>query len=361
VKAEVKTEDESTDDECGNGTSKESVIKSKVSIQNDIDIQRTKRRYCSKRKREEEESNESVKQTARIECSVEGCKRKAADSGTCSKHGGYNYCSQDGCTNRVHSGGVCRRHREFAIKKTAHMICSVEGCTRKAADSGTCRAKHKGYKHCSQEGCINRVQGKGGVCYRHGAKREAVAHRTRSVEGCKLKATDSGTSKAKHKGYNVRSQDGCTKRARKVCSQDGCTKRARKGGVCIKHGAEVKTCSHEGCTNQARKEGVCIKHGAKRKGKKTCSHEACTNKSVQGGVCIRHGAKKTVYTCSHEGCTNHAKKGGVCIKHGCGLRQPPYRPSQHIHYQLHPYYHLPPDPYFYTHYYYPTNGMAAHR
>jgi hypothetical protein len=34
-------------------------------------------------------------------------------------------------------------------------------------------------------------------------------------------------------------------------------------GAFIKHGAKVKRCSHiDGCTNQTQKGGVCRKHGA---------------------------------------------------------------------------------------------------
>ena len=46
----------------------------------------------------------------------------------------------------------------------------------------------------------------------------------------------------------------------------------QKGGVCIRHGAKVKTCSTEGCTNQVVKGGVCVRHGAKVK-IKTCSQK----------------------------------------------------------------------------------------
>ena len=34
----------------------------------------------------------------------------------------------------------------------------------------------------------------------------------------------------------------------------------RNNGVCVRHGAKVKTCTHEGCTKQARKGGVCRIH-----------------------------------------------------------------------------------------------------
>jgi len=89
-----------------------------------------KRKYCRKRKREVEESN-GIEQ-----CSIEGCNRKAADSGTCkTKHKGYNLCRHDGCTNRSKKGGVCIRHG--AKVKT----CSHEGCTKLAQKGGVC-VKH---------------------------------------------------------------------------------------------------------------------------------------------------------------------------------------------------------------------------
>jgi len=119
-----------------------------------------------------------------------------------------------------------------------------------------------------------------------------------SIEGCTYKAADSGTCKAKHRGWNY-------------CSQEGCTNIAQKGGVCIKHGASwtKKTCKHEGCTNIAQKGGVCVKHGAKV----TCSHKGCANQIQNRGVCFKHGAKKK--TCSHDGCTKLSRKGGVCYSH----------------------------------------------
>ena len=119
------------------------------------------------------------------------------------------------------------------------------------------------------------------------------------------------------------SWDGCTNYARKggvcvrhgaqvkLCSVEGCTTIAKKGGVCIRHGAKVKLCSNAGCTNHVQKGGVCIKHGAK---KKRCSNAGCTNEAVKGGVCRRHGAQAK--KCSKEGCTKNSLRGGVCWRHG---------------------------------------------
>ncbi len=102
---------------------------------------------------------------------------------------------------------------------------------------------------------------------------------------------------------------------KKTCSADGCANRAVKGGVCVKHGAQIeyKRCSSDGCTNQAVKGGVCIKHGA-RVERKRCSSEGCTNHVIKGGVCIKHGAK--LKRCRSEGCTKRAQNGGVCWWHG---------------------------------------------
>lgn len=48
------------------------------------------------------------------------------------------------------------------------------------------------------------------------------------------------------------------KRVRKACYVKGCTNDVKKGGVCIKHGANVvrKTCSTDGCTNYVQRGGV---------------------------------------------------------------------------------------------------------
>ena len=91
----------------------------------------------------------------------------------------------------------------------------------------------------------------------------------------------------------------------KLCSADGCVKFAQTEGVCVRHGAKVKTktCSSDGCTNIVKNGGVCIKHGAKVK---LCSSEGCTNKIVKGGVCIKHEAKRKL--CSSEGCTIMQRK-----------------------------------------------------
>ena len=100
-----KTEDVSTDDEHGSEMKEPSKppARNKAPVQEKTtDIQPTKkRRYSSKRKRIAEESNESIQKSARIKCSVEGCKRKVLDSGKCWKHKGYKYCNHDGCTMQL--------------------------------------------------------------------------------------------------------------------------------------------------------------------------------------------------------------------------------------------------------------------
>ena len=95
------------------------------------------------------------------------------------------------------------------------------------------------------------------------------------------------------------------KRVRRRCSADECANIAVNGGVCVKHGAKVKTCSHEGCTNNVQKQGVCIKHGAKvTKKRMACNHEGCTNWIRKRGVCRRHGQM----TCSQKGCKYPSKE-----------------------------------------------------
>eukprot|EP00985_Skeletonema_marinoi_P012867 scaffold6284_cov86-Skeletonema_marinoi.AAC.4 len=105
---------------------------------------------------------------------------------------------------------------------------------------------------------------------------------------------------------------------KRICRESGCQKWAQNGGVCTRHGANLKLCSKEGCTNQALKGGVCIRHGA-TKTIKQCSKEGCTNIAQNGGVCIRHGAK--IKRCSKEGCSNQAQLGGVCRRHGAKVKQ----------------------------------------
>jgi len=51
----------------------------------------------------------------------------------------------------------------------------------------------------------------------------------------------------------------------------------RNNGVCVRHGAKVKTCTHEGCTKQARKGGVCRIH-SQNDGNSSTS----TDQSIQG-------------------------------------------------------------------------------
>ena len=234
-----------------------------ASIQDNIDMQH----ITKKRKRGVEESNESIQKSARIECSVEGCSYKAADSGTCkTKHKGYNLCKEEGCTNQSKKGGVCYIHGAKVKRKT----CNHEGCTNGAIRKGVCQRHGAKRKTCKHEGCTNNVI-QGGVCIKHGA-------------------------------------------VVKTCKHEGCSKHSKKGGVCVKHGAVLKTCSHEGCTNKTVQKGVCVKHGAVVQKRKTCSYDGCTKQAKIGGVCIKHGAKKRI--CREEGCTKVAQKGGVCIRHG---------------------------------------------
>jgi len=184
------------------------------------------------------------------------------------RHGAeVKHCSSEGCTNKVVKGGVCIKHGA-KVK-----LCSIEGCTNYVQRNGVCirhGAKVK-VKQCSYEGCTNQVV-KGGICIRHGA-----------------------TVKAKR------------------CSSEGCANRAINGGVCVRHGAKrkIKLCSSEGCTNHSKNGGLCTRHGAKVK---LCSSEGCTNQTKNGGVCNKHSWAK-VKLCSSQGCKNYAQKGGVCRKH----------------------------------------------
>ena len=189
VKAEVKTEDESTDDENGNET-KETVelsSQSNVSSQESMDIQHTRNKRHPAQSNVSSQESMDIKHTRRKKRSRS--KRKEEVEGEESNGG--------------------------SVKKVARIECSVEGCKLKAADSGTCKTKHGGYNHCKQEGCTKAAQ-KGGVCIRHGA-------------------------------------------VQKTCSRDSCTNIAVKGGVCVRHGAKVKTCKYEGCTNGVIKGGVCVR------------------------------------------------------------------------------------------------------
>ena len=174
-------------------------------------------------------------------------------------------CSADGCTNHAQKGGVCYRH---GAKKKRYE-CTTEGCTKYAKYGGVCVGHGAKIKLCSSDGCTNRAV-KGGVCRRHGGKRKI---------------------------YN--------------CSVEGCTNIVKKGGVCVRHGAKKKVCNSEGCTNQAYAGGVCRRHGARVD---RCSKAGCTNHAKCGGVCVRHGAKR--YRCSSEGCLKQARRGGVCARHG---------------------------------------------
>lgn len=69
-----------------------------------------------------------------------------------------------------------------------------------------------------------------------------------------------------------------------ICTQPGCTNLVRKGGVCIRHGAEVKLCSYPHCKNHAKNGGVCRRHGASR----PCGRNGCNNMVVKQGLCIKH-------------------------------------------------------------------------
>ena len=175
--------------------------------------------------------------------------------------------------------------RVVTAKRRHRYECSVEGCSNKSlGKEGVCwtHGAKKDAKICNEVGCINFARGKEGICKRHGAK----------------------------------------VKPHKICSHEGgCTNLAVRRGVCIRHGAKAphKRCSHEGCTNQIINGGVCVRHGATWT-KKKCSAEGCSNLVKNGGVCISHGA--TQKKCSQEGCTNHAKKGGVCRRHGAKFPLP---------------------------------------
>ena len=44
------------------------------------------------------------------------------------------------------------------------------------------------------------------------------------------------------------------------CEIDECENNVQNNGVCISHGATVKTCKTDGCDKQPKKNGMCIKH-----------------------------------------------------------------------------------------------------
>ena len=41
-----------------------------------------------------------------------------------------------------------------------------------------------------------------------------------------------------------------------------CNNLVRRNGVCVRHGAKLKSCSVPGCKNNAVRRTLCIKHGA---------------------------------------------------------------------------------------------------
>ncbi len=99
----------------------------------------------------------------------------------------------------------------------------------------------------------------------------------------------------------------------KKCQAPNCNKLARQGGVCVRHGAMVKTCTFtSGCSNQAVKAGVCTKHGAVRNNRK-CRLLDCSKEAKKGGICYMHGAQRE--KCSIHECTNVVVRGGACNKH----------------------------------------------
>eukprot|EP00986_Skeletonema_menzelii_P004450 scaffold1518_cov113-Skeletonema_menzelii.AAC.2 len=193
---------------------------------------------------------------------------KSANDGSGPPKKKHRYeCSADGCTNRAINGkgGVCMRHGA-KVKR-----CSSEGCTKYVVNGGVCFRHGAKTKRCSIDGCTNQAQN-GGVCIRHGAKVKVYVY---------------------------------------LCSKEGCTNHVINGGVCMRHGAKVKRCSSEGCTNIVVQGGVCMRHGAKVK---RCNYEGCTKYALKGGVCMKHGAK--LKRCNYEGCKKYAQKRGVCIRHG---------------------------------------------
>eukprot|EP00985_Skeletonema_marinoi_P000966 scaffold383_cov131-Skeletonema_marinoi.AAC.13 len=104
---------------------------------------------------------------------------------------------------------------------------------------------------------------------------------------------------------------------RKKCTVRKCNKVAVQGGVCIAHGAVVKTkkCSVPTCNKVAVQGGVCVAHGAVVKAKK-CSVPKCDKYPQQGGVCVAHGAVKKRKKCSVPTCDKRVVRGGVCEEHG---------------------------------------------
>ena len=149
--------------------------------------------------------------------------------------------------------------------------------------------------------------------------RRRTSSRLAKVNTVRIASQSVMISKQRNKGIQINHNG--TKKYIYICSHDGCNSHAKVGGVCIKHGAQIKRCSHNNCTKQAQIGGVCVRHGAKIRRPKICSYDGCINRSKESGVCIRHGAKLEHYTCNYNGCNNWAVRGGVCKRHGCANKR----------------------------------------
>ena len=108
-------------------------------------------------------SSPPPKKRQRKLCSVDKCKYKAISKGICAKHGAVPTCKVEGCSFKAinKKDGVCNAHSETPRKPQKKKQCSF-------VDEST------------QTQCTNRAI-KGGICVKHGAKRNLVRCR---LSGC---------------------------------------------------------------------------------------------------------------------------------------------------------------------------------
>eukprot|EP00984_Skeletonema_dohrnii_P025707 scaffold14875_cov71-Skeletonema_dohrnii-CCMP3373.AAC.3 len=121
--------------------------------------------------------------------------------------------SGEECKLKAEKGGVCITHgicQPTAKKKRKEVDLAANN------ESGPPKKRVK--KRCSVGECTNQAQ-KGGVCWRHGARKKV-----------------------------------------KLCSVEECTNYTVKGGVCTKHGANGDRCKFEGCTVKGDFNGFCGYH-----------------------------------------------------------------------------------------------------
>eukprot|EP00984_Skeletonema_dohrnii_P004324 scaffold1532_cov111-Skeletonema_dohrnii-CCMP3373.AAC.4 len=212
---------------------------------------------------EEELPKEAVKKKYKYECSTEGCTNKGGV-----RHRGLRITHAAKPKRQVDRKDYHReRYRNLSSEDKRRKSQQVRQSLEKRINNLDSKQLAEYKRDKKQRDSVYYYNGKLKRRHKASSTRKASAATAQIDNKASKKSAGSGTpSKGKRKSSEdeeEQAQKKVAKKKRYECSAEGCSNQVYTGGVCKRHGAEVKLCISEGCTNHAKKGGVCRRHGAR--------------------------------------------------------------------------------------------------